>query len=90
MSQKDDKTVENMKQGQTVTNNDNNAEKKAADMIDSDLQEMEKESGSEELSDNSSILNREAVQAKAEEVVTQTQRMEQRQNQKTGRRQRKL
>ena len=28
MSQKDDKTVENMKQGQTVTNNDNNAEKK--------------------------------------------------------------
>ena len=67
MSQKDDKTVENMKQGQTVTNNDNNAEKKAADMIDSDLQEMEKESGSEELSDNSSILNREAVQAEAEE-----------------------
>ena len=67
MSQKDDKTVENMKQGQTVTNNDNNAEKKAADMIDSELQEMKKESGSEELSDNSSILNREAVQAKAEE-----------------------
>ena len=56
MSQKDDKTVENMKQGQTVTNNDNNAEKKAADMIDSDLQEVEKESGSEELSDNKTIV----------------------------------
>ena len=67
MSQKDDKTVENMKQGQTVTNNDNNAEKKAADMIDSDLQEVEKESGSEELSDNSSVLNREVVQTEAEE-----------------------
>ena len=49
MSQKDDKTVENMKQGQTVTNDDNNAEKKAADKIDSDLKEMEKDTGSEEL-----------------------------------------
>ena len=67
MSQEKDKTVENMKQGQTVAENDDNVEEKAADMIDNDSQEMEKQAGSEELSANSSALNREAAQTEAEE-----------------------
>ena len=65
MSQEKDKTVENMKQGQTVAENDDNVEEKAADMIDNDSQEMEKQAGSEELSANSSALNREAAQTEA-------------------------